>query len=963
MTFDDAGDAGMTVVGIGASAGGLRALQLLLPGLSIENRMAYIVVQHSDPSQPTHLPDLLSACTDLPVTLLDDETILAPAHIYILRAGRVITGIDKGHAVLSERRASTTIPHTIDALFAFLAEAYGNRSIGVVLSGTGSDGERGMRAIKAASGTAFVQDPASADFPGMPQAVIDAGLADFVLEPEEIACGLIDNPVWRSQPQVIDETEAAEENDDIDGNVKQIDLHDLLEVLRKKTGFDLQHYRETTIKRRIDRRMAVHRLDQVNDYQTLLAGSDREAGILMQDVFINVTKFFRDQETFNAIRQAIRQVIKRKAANEQLRIWVPGCSTGEEAFSIAMQLAEEAGPGLADLKVQIFATDIDDGAIADARKSVYLAPQVEGLPPSLLERYFDNLEGVYRIKNELRDLVVFARHDLMQDPPFNHLDMISCRNVLIYFKRPMQERLISVFHYALEPGGYLVLGPSESVGRFSEQFETVEKRVKLFIKVGHEQLTPTVLDAAYSRPLRRLPSQLEAVAKPMSMEDRANALLVEGYGPAGVMVSQALKVEFVRGDVSRFLRLRPGDADLSVIDMAIDALRLEVRLVLQKAQRERIQIRGQAIAIKDALGHAEVTPIVVPTPPGSDQGNFSLLLFEVRELAEEQPRDTVDHDVSDLRVRELEHELAATREHLQTTIEELEASNEELQSMVEEFQSTTEELQSGNEELQTTNEELQSTNEELQTVNDEVKIKSEELSHANDDLQNILNVALSGVIVLDEQLKVSRYSAASRQIFKLWPTSIGQPFAGIESMLDLWILSQQIDETMRLGEVFDQIVDLGDKTYAIKLVPLVSDGRQSGLIITFDDVTGRRQLDADVRRLAAVVRDSNDAITVHGFDGDIQAWNRAAEDAYGFTEAEAKARNIFELVPVELKADYRAMIERLLAGEQLSPVTMERATIDQQRLRVQLTMTLLRDDFGKAAAIATTERLLRHDDA
>ena len=595
MTSDNIGDVGLTVVGIGASAGGLRALQQLLPGLSVESRMAYIVVQHADPQQPTHLPDLLSACTDLPVSLLDQDTILAPAHIYVLRAGRVVTGIDNGHAVLSDSLPSNAIPHTIDALFASLAETFGNRSIGVVLSGTGSDGERGIRAIKAASGMAFVQDPASADFPGMPQAVIDAGLADFVLGPREIAAELIDNPAWRSQPQVIEET------DDVDGNEKQVDLHDLLEVLRKKTGIDFQHYRETTIRRRIDRRMAVHRLDHVNDYQALLAGSDREAGVLMKDVFINVTKFFRDPKTFSAIRQALRQVIKRKTVGEPLRIWVPGCSTGEEAFSIAMQLAEEAGPRLVDLKVQIFATDIDDGAIADARKSVYLAPQVEGMPPSLLERYFDNLEGAYRVKNELRDLVVFARHDLMQDPPFNHLDMISCRNVLIYFKRPMQERLIAVFHYALEPGGYLVLGPSESVGKFSEQFETVEKRVKLFVRVGHEQLTPTVLDAAYGRARRRVPSPLETT-KPMSMEDRANALLVEGYGPAGVMVSQALKVEFVRGDVSRFLRLRPGDADLSVIDMAIDALRLEVRLVLQKAQRERIQIRGQAIAIKDALG-------------------------------------------------------------------------------------------------------------------------------------------------------------------------------------------------------------------------------------------------------------------------------------------------------------------------------------------------------------------------
>ncbi|MGH1483884.1 MAG: CheR family methyltransferase [Geminicoccales bacterium] len=945
---NDVDDENFVIVGIGASAGGLMAIRQLLPGLPQKPNMAYLIVHHAAADQPTHLPALLATSTDMPVMLLDCDTVLDAAHIYVLAPGRGVAEIDGRRVVVTDNAVPSTVPHTVDILFATLAEALGDRSIGIVLSGTGSDGERGMRAIKKASGVTFVQDPTSAEFPGMPTAVIDAGLADFVLSPAAIATELADGPALSTAKST-----DGKQND----KANLVDLHDLLDLLRKKTGFDFQHYRESTIRRRIERRLAVHRLDRLEDYQDLIESSDQEVNFLLQDVFINVTKFFRDPATFIAIGQALRGLAKRKTANDSLRIWVPGCATGEEAFSIAIQLAEELGDRLNDFKIQIFATDIDDGAIAEARKSVYLEPQVDGLSKTILERYFDDLDGAYRVKSELRDLVVFARHDLMQDPPFNHLDLISCRNVLIYFKRPMQERTISVFHYALKPGGFLVLGPSESVGKVGDQFEMVDKGVKLFMRIGQNRLTPSILETAQHRARRREPAHLD-MPKPISMEDRANKLLIEGYGPPGVLVSQMLKVEFVRGDVSRFLHLRPGDADLSVVDMAIDPLRLEVRLVLQKAQRERVQIRGQAIAIKDSLGRTEVTPIVVPTMLGSDDGSISLLLFETREVVEGQADGATTEEVSDLRVRELEHELAATREHLQTSIEELEASNEELQSTVEEFQSTTEELQSGNEELQTTNEELQSTNEELQTVNDELKTKTEELSLANDDLQNILNVALSGIIVLDDQLRITRYSAASKEIYKLWPTSIGKPLIGMESLLDLSILSQQIEEAVKSGEASERQLDLGDKAYSVKLIPLFDNDRPAGLIVTFDDVTLRRRIEADSRRLAAVVRDSNDAITVHDFEGNIQAWNRVATEAYGFSEVEAESHNIFEFVPDDASDDYRVMIKRLETGEEFAPLIATRMARGGEHLRVQLTLTLLRDDLNRPMGIATTERLM-----
>lgn len=950
MTSNGIGDEPFRVVGIGASAGGLAAIRKLLPGLVPGRNAAYLIIQHAAPDQPTQLPGLLSVATAMPVLLLDHETEIAASHIYVLAPGLGISEINGRRVVVNERARPIGAPHIIDSVFASLADSFGDRSIGIILSGTGSDGEHGLRAIRTASGLAFVQDPASADFSDMPTAAIDAGLADFVLDPAAIAIELNKHLISPLARHVrVKEDEKAED----------LDLQDLLNFLRKKTGFDFQSYKESTLRRRIDRRLAVHHLDSLKAYRDLIDSSDREASLLLNDIFINVTKFFRDPVTFEAIGRAVKGLLNQKHPHESVRIWVPGCATGEEAFSIAIQIVEQAQDRLNDLQIQIFGTDIDEGAITTARKSIYLASQIDGLPAPALERYFDEVDGAFQVKNELRELVIFAQHDLMQDPPFNRLDLISCRNVMIYFKRPMQERIISLFHYALWPGGFLALGPSENVGKFSAQFKTVENGIKLFTRTAEDRITPAALGIGHRRKRRDLkpPDML----KPMSMEECANTLLVSGYGPAGVLVNQMQKVKFVRGDVSRFLGLRPGEADLSVVDMVIDALRLEVRLILKKAQHERIIIRGRSLLVKDAAGLIEVRPVAIPTTPSSDRGHFCLLLFETKEVTEGPGGGAPVDEASDLRIRELEHELVATREHLQTSIEELEASNEELQSMVEEFDSTTEELQSGNEELQTTNEELQSTNEELHTVNEELKIKSEELAIANNDLQNILNVVLSGIIVLDDKLQISRYSAASKEIFKIWPASIGKPISGLESVLDLSILSQQIKETLDSDRTLEQMIDLGDSTYLIKLIPLRNESHQTGLIITFDDITTRRRHAAESRRLAAVVHDSNDALTVHDFKGNIQAWNRIAADIYGLSETVAESHNIFEFVPDNAKDGYRALIARLKAGEDLPPVLATRMTKAGTSLRVQLTLTMLRGESNEAFAIATTERPMTDD--
>ncbi len=939
-------DRPVVAVGIGSSAGGLEALKALLPGLPRGKGFTYVAAQHLDPTHPSMLAEILGQASDLPVIIAADGDVLLADRLYLLPPAHDCIAVRDGTLRLREDVPSTAPRHTIDILLAALAQAYGAQAAGIILSGSGTDGLNGARAIKAAGGVVIAEDPTAAAHPGMPEAVINAHLADLVRPPTEIGVALGD----------IGERSLARGPANIAVAPKD-ELQALLDVLVKKTGFDFHQYKEGTVTRRIQRRMAVHKLGQLGDYRALVARSETEGELLLKDIFISVTGFFRDEAMFRALPAVLTSIIERKPADEPVRMWIAGCATGEEAFSIAMLLAETDGKRLAGRQVQIFATDIDDSAIAAARKSIYVAQDVKDIPEALLAKYFIRIDGVYQVGKSLRDKVIFTRHDLMRDPPFRHVDLISCRNVLIYFKRPLQERLIRLFHYGLNPGGVLVLGQSESIGSSTELFEVVDQGAKIFSRDGEAPTLPAAVPVP-DLAARVQDARSPALVSSLSLERLFADLLMGGYAPAGVLVNGRMQIEHIRGDVSRFLRLPQGDANLSVMDMLVPALRLEVRLVLQKAQREKVTIRGHGIEIEAPAGICRITPVAIPTPASAVQPPLTLLLFEQQALADigQKPASPEDDEPA-IRLRELEQELAATRDHLQTSIQELETSNEELQSINEEFQSTSEELQSSNEELQTTNEELQSTNEELQTVNDELKAKTEELGAANVDLQNILNTALSGIVVLDRELRVTRYSAASKDVFKLWPTSIGKPLATTESTFDLSILSAEIDQAMKTSRQVDRDLQLGDRLFAIRLIPFREDGdKASGLIIVFQDETEKRLAEADARRLAAVVRDSNDAVTLQTLDGQILSWNRGAERMYGYDEAEALAMNIRKIIPEDRRDEAEARVEATVRGEDSGSFETVRLTRDGQRIDVSLAFTLLRDDRGQPQAIATTER-------
>ncbi|MDB4223977.1 PAS domain S-box protein [Granulosicoccus sp.] len=774
----------------------------------------------------------------------------------------------------------------------------------------------------------------------MPQAVVSAGLADIIAPAARLGTELA---------QVINRVKTPPE---LDADAHGPDARAaLIQILQRKTGFAFDQYKDSTMNRRIDRRMVINKLDALDDYINLIERSETEADSLFKEMQISVTGFFRDDAAFIAIADTIKSIASHKKPGEHLRIWVPGCATGEEAFSIAILVAEALGERLESTVVQIFATDIDASAITFARKSIYLKPGLNAVPERLFKKYFEAKDGdTYRVQACIRDLVVFAEHDLMRDPPFGRLDLISCRNVLIYFKRPAQERLLKNFHYVLNAGGFLVLGTSEGIGTLNDLFEPANQLEKLYTAKAVERIPPAF--AGESR-RQRPPVVSMLTTGRRSVEQQIQEALFDQYAPPSILVNSHSDIVHLHGELSPFMALPQGDITVNALELAVSPLRLELRLLLQKAQREHILIRTRAIELSGPAGRLLVTLVAVPVSGESDaEQKTTLVLFETETPIEHVLSEDESSEEADFRIRELEQELVATREHLETNIQEMEVSNEELQSMNEEFQSTTEELQSANEEFQTTNEELQSTNEELLTVNDALKSKTTELALTNSDLESILNTVVEAVVVLDDELRVTRYSADAKRVLDLMPPSIGQPLVTVGGPIDLTLLAGEIKTAMQSKQIVSRELQLDEIAYQVRLIP----GTTGGLVISFIDETERFKAGQDERRLAAVVRDSNDAITVLDLTGQIIAWNRGAERLYGFDETEALAMNISDMAPSgqeEAAIDY---LRQLMAGDSPESIEVSRRNKNGQVLHVWITATALRNEHGDVYAVATTER-------
>lgn len=713
------------IVGIGASAGGLEALRQFIPELPDDKRIAYILAQHMDPKHDSMLVPILARDTTLAVVELQDGQKLEGGHLYVIPPG-VDAYYAQQHMHLQKATGAGPKP-SVDRLLASLADNHAEHCVGIILSGTGMDGSHGIRAIKAAGGITIAQQESSARFDGMPHAAIKTGCVDLILPPEELSQQLKELLEQPDHVLLFTHKKSPSEHE----------ISEILELLRAQTGGDFRDYKHNTLLRRIERRMTIHKLKDLSEYRDLLGKKPEELYDLHNDILISVTAFFRDADAFLALHQVMEDLLSQDKGNE-IRIWSAGCATGEETYSIAIMLAEYLGKRITDYKIQIFGTDLYDGVLSIARQGRYQKAAVADLEPRLLEKYFVHRDGTYQLNQAIRSMVLFARHDLVRDPPFSRLNLVACRNVMIYFNQNLQRKVLESFHYALNPGGILFLGKSETVGKNANLFGTLDRKARLYLRKGDiKGHLPYLLQRRHEQVQQHTSQHSLREKHQVKLQDILDKFLNSIYQPSCILLDERQEVVYVRGHINPFLSFAEGRIALNIFELIHPDLRQDLRGMLYKAQRAEETVTSRRIPLIINSENKRVVMRARHFPAQhSSENTMSVVIFEtLHDVGQEGESDTVEQITDNQRLKELEEELRETRESLQTTIEELETSNEELQSTYEEAQSTNEELHTSTEELQTSNEELQSTNEELRTVNQELNVKSSELKTANSQLK------------------------------------------------------------------------------------------------------------------------------------------------------------------------------------------------------------------------------------
>ncbi|HZM93105.1 MAG TPA: chemotaxis protein CheB [Vicinamibacterales bacterium] len=840
------------IVGVGASAGGLEAFTGLLRALAPDPGIAIVFVQHLAPQHESALVDLLSAHTTMPVVQVTEGLLVERNHVYVIPPNTqlLISGLELRIGPRPTDRSQYT---PIDAFFSSLAMS-GRRSIGVVLSGTASDGSIGINKIKEAGGITIAQSPDSAKYDGMPRAAIATGAIDLVLTPEEIGAKLSHlatrtarvDPVHVSPPDL---------------EITDEQLEEIFDVLRPACGIDFRHYKLPTIKRRLFRRLTLRRLRDVDDYIRLLRSDGTEVRNLYRDLLIHVTRFFREPESFEAIaRDVFPALVERRLRDRPLRVWVSGCATGEEAYSVAILLVEFLARQRADVRVQIFATDVSEGAIEHARTGVYQQAIETDVTPDRLRRFFSKHDGGYRVTKMIRDMCIFARQDLTKDPPFSRLDLILCRNVLIYMDLPLQKKLLSVFHYALNPNGFLVLGQAETVGAQATLFSLVDKKYRVHRKrpnaaapaaafpVDHTALRATV---------KKAPADLPTVERVLQTE--VNRVINDRYAPPAVVIDADMQIVQFRGQTGAFLEPAPGQASLSLLKMAKEGLLYGLRSAVTAARKSRSTVRRSGLRVRSGKRWLRVDLEVIPL--ASPSRIHYLVLFDQHGLRVVQPSQDVSASAEagkrgKSQVHSLQRELAASREYLQSVIQELEAANGELQSANEEILSSNEELQSTNEELDTAKEELQSTNEELNTVNEELQGRNDELSRVNGDLLNLLASVQIAIVIVGSDMRIRRFTPMAERVLNLIPGDVDRFIGHINPNIEGASLEQLIAECIdTISMVEREVQDRQGRWYALRVRPYRSlDNKIDGAVLALFDIDAPKRYEASVRSATALAQ-------------------------------------------------------------------------------------------------------------
>lgn len=844
------------IVGVGASSGGLDAFSQVLRSLPPEPGLALIFVQHMAPQHESMLASLLAGASTMPVLQVSEDTEIRVNHVYVVPPNRTLR-YEHGVLAVHPRPQNATQYTPINAFFESLADGLGERAVVVILSGSGGDGTEGVHAIKARGGIVLVQDPATAKFTGMPQTAIATSKVDVILTPEHIA----DELAYLAKQSPITALIPRKPGDSL--TLEDQHLDEIFHILRIANGVDFSQYKLPTLQRRIQRRMVLQRVDSPSHYVKFLKDTPAEAAALFQDIFIHVTRFFRDPESFEFLSQKVFPALfEARRPDAPLRIWVPGCSTGEEAYSIAMKLTEYLEESKQNAAVQIFATDISDQAVEKARAAIYPASVVDEISPERIRRFFVPTDGHYRISKAIRDQCVFARQDLIRDPPFSKLDFIVCRNVLIYLGQPVQSKLISIFHYALKSNGYLMLGNAETIGAHAELFSVVDKTHRVYCKKIADRTRDVSFPVLYNPLASKIATEtVSENRRPGSMQAEVNRLILDRYAPSGVVVNDDMRILHFRGQTGRYIEPAPGDASLNLLKMCREGLTHALRGAIQNAQKKQSAVRREGLRVKCDGELLEVAIEVIPMKTLESGTNYLVLFHE----SKDQVPDPLSERTRSLKksarktpgtkrtpadeVERLQSELVASRQYLQSIIQDLESTNEELQSANEEILSSNEEFQSTNEELDTAKEELQSTNEELNTVNEQLHSRNEELATINSDLVNLLNGVHIAIVIVARDLRLRRFTPIAESVLNLIPSDIGRPITQIKPNINFPELEKSILQVIDSVTVqHHEVQDSQGHWYSLTIRPYKSvDNRIDGAVITLFDTDEVRRFETQMQ--------------------------------------------------------------------------------------------------------------------
>ncbi len=895
-----------TIVGVGASAGGYEAFVDFLRHLPTNTGMGIVLVQHLDPWHKSKLSELLGQSTSIPVIEARDGMPVEPDRVYVIPENMNMT-LSAGKLRLSQRKADELPPMPIDVFFRSLAQEQQNRAIAIVLSGTGSDGTLGIEAIKGEGGITFAQDEKSSKYFGMPGSAFGSGAVDFMMAPAQIAAELgriARHPylgrVARARPKAGDRSEVEKLMEE-----GSTGMSTLFRLLRSRAGVDFTYYKQTTLKRRIVRRMVLHKIETLGAYLRMLQDNPQEVDALFNDLLINVTHFFRDPSTFTVLQRKIfPKMLKAHPEDTPLRIWVCGCATGEEAYSLAISLVEFLDANKEHRQVQIFATDISEKGIERARSGIYPENIAQDVSPERLRRFFTKTGGNYQIHKAIRDMCVFARQNILVDPPFGNLDLVACRNVLIYFGPLLQRKIIPLFHYSLRPNGILLLGGSETIGANTEHFLVTDKKHKIYTRkhsvVRQDFEMPTRVPMARNKQSAAgsEPQRAGAAPRPLSLQQQVDRILLRDFSPAAVVVNANFDVVQFRGRTADYLEHAAGAASLNLLKMAHDSLVLHLRLALNKSARQNIAVKLADIEFKHRHNPRHIGIQVVPFEMPPDNDRFYLVAFNeltsprpVPEPRDAKGRASVAKARDAREVARLGNELQTTKESLQAIIEEQEATNEELKSANEEVQSSNEELQSTNEELETAKEELQSTNEELTTLNEELQTRNTELSILNNDLNNLLSSVQVAIVMVSNDLVLRRYTPQAERLLNLIPADVGRPlssFARGQILPELESHARDVLNNLTLLE--RELRDREGHWFLLRMRPYrTRDNRIEGVVVMLID------MDAHSRFMDSVLTLIPTPVMILGSDLKVRNINKAFADTFHVSMDRSAGPSVYDI--------------------------------------------------------------------